>query len=54
MSQLRVLDAGLVASKMLMVGASPNWMELAWEFLHELFMNVEYGRPGVGWGRPRF
>ena len=38
MSQLRVQDAGLVASKMLVVGLSLDWMELGGGFLHELFV----------------
>ena len=46
MSQLRVQDAGLVASKMLVVGLSLDWMELGGGFLHELFV-IQW--PWVDW-----
>lgn len=53
-SQLSVQDAGLVASRMLVVALSLDWMELGGEFLHELFGKSEHGWTGLRWGRPRF
>lgn len=48
-SQPRVQDAGLVASRMFVVGLSLDWMELGGEFLHELFGKSEHGWIGLRW-----